>query len=286
MNLGIVGVGPWGRTLASSFERSGSTIVAYDRADRDKKINDMEVLMPWQEMIESPTVEIIACAGPPDVTMKVFLACQAKRKPSFLTKPFLIYEVPKNLSAPTYIDYVTLASPIYQKLRKSATMDYEVEKLEIDFYGSGPERSFPGFVDYGSQALAIAHDLLGLAPLEDVRASSALHPEVRNERQLVMVEAKAKDVKMVLCAGNGASGMKRTVEASLKRGPRVTYDELNRVATFCIDDKLATRMPGHDPLALMVERFLWDVDVGRVNPYFVELSAAVARSLDQVRALI
>jgi hypothetical protein len=33
----------------------------------------------------------------------------------------------------------------------------------------------------------------------------------------------------------------------------------------------------------MVERFLWDVDVGRVNPYFVELSAAVARSLKKVQ---
>ena len=286
MNIGIVGVGRWGRIIADSFERAGMRIAAYDRGDKSKKMNDMGELVPWQEMIESSTINIIACAATPEITMQVFLACQRKRKPCFLTKPFLISEVPRDLTAPVYVDYVNLASAAYDKLKKSATRDYRIERLKIDFYGNGPERNFSGLVDYGSHALAFVHDLLGLSSLTDLQVSSALFHEARKERQLVQVEAKVKGVKVDVCTGNGSSSSKRRVDAQLARGPRVTFQEVDRVATFEINDKVATRVPGNDPLSLMVERFLWDVEVGRVNPYFVELSVAVTKSLAMIGKLL
>lgn len=283
MNLGMVGVGPWGRTIAASFKRAGSAVIAYDRSDKNKKMNDMGELMAWPDMVESSFVEILACAGPPDVTMQVFKACQARRKPCFLTKPFLISEVPRDLSAPVYVDFVNLASPVYERFKKNATRDYKIESLKVSFYGSGPERNFSGFVDYGSHALAFVHDLLGLKSLEDIRAGEAKSENAGDKRELIEAQAKMKNIKVDLYAGNGASGSKRRVEAQLARGPRVSFQELNRVATFEINDKAAMTLQTHDPLSIMVERFLWDVEVGRVNPYFVELSAAVTRSLEKIQ---
>lgn len=283
MNLGIVGVGPWGRVVASAFEKAGVTIAAHDRRDKTKDlVRDLGDLVPWQDMVESTSVDIVAAVASPEISKQVFAACQAKGKPCFLTKPFEVEKAPRDMSAPAYVDYVQLASPVYEKFKRSATHDYEIESLRVDFHGSGPERSFSGIIDYGSHALAFVHNLLGLHELEISKAYSPLHPSRRGLRDLVDVEAKVKGVPVYICTGNGSSGAKRKIEAQLVRGPRLSYSELNRVAVFEIDDKLAMRMPGHDPLSLMVERFLWDVDVGRVDPYFVELSVAVTRSLKQI----
>jgi predicted dehydrogenase len=282
MNLGIVGVGPWGRIVAAAFEKAGVTVAAHDRKDVNKgMVRDLGDLMPWRNMVESSSIDVVAAVASPEVTKQIFASCQAKGKPCFLTKPFEIEKAPRDMSAPAYVDYVQLASPVYEKFKKSATRDYKIESLKIEFHGNGPERSFPGVVDYGSHALAFAHDLLGLHELEKFKASSLLLVE-RGPRDLVEIEAEVKGIPVRIRTGNGSSGAKRRIEAQLARGPRLAYDELNRVATFEIDDKLAMRMPGHDPLSLMVERFLWDVDVGRVNPYFVELSAAITRSLKRI----
>ena len=160
-----------------------------------------------------------------------------------------------------------------------------IESINVSFHGNGPERSFPGLVDYESHALAFVHDLLGLGPLEKVSVIEAYKP-AGSTRELIRVESKVKNVKIEICTGNGSHGAKRRVEAQLSRGPRIAYDEMNRVATFEVNGKLAGRTSGHDPLAVMVERFLWDVEVGRVNPYFVEISAAVTRSLEKITEII
>jgi len=289
VKVGIVGVGPWGRILAATFERNGHVVAAHDRRDKSKIVGDMGELVPWQDMIDSKRVDAIACAAPPDTTKAVFDACQARRMPCLLTKPFLISKPPKDLTAPTYVDYVHLASPVYEKLKKSATRDYEILRMEVSFYGCGPDRSFSSLFDYGAHALAIVHDILGLGPLEVSHASSFRQlPSSKDEggggRQLIraVLETK-KNVKTDVFVGNGSPGSKRRVEVWLARGPRVAYEEDKRVATFEIDGKVVTRMPGHDPLSLMVDRFAWDIDVGRINPYFVELSAAVTRSLEAIQ---
>ena len=92
-----------------------------------------------------------------------------------------------------------------------------------------------------------------------------------------------KKMEINITTGNGASGAKRSVQVQLTRGPQISYEECNRVATFEIDGKIGTRIPGHNPLTVMIDRFVWDVEAGRINPYFVELSAAVTRSLEAIR---
>jgi predicted dehydrogenase len=282
MKIGIIGVGPWGRTVAATFERAGHVVAAHDRRDREKFAGDLGQLVFWPDMIAQKLVDAVVCATPPDVTKAVFDACQARRMPCLLSKPLLISGVPKDLSAPAFVDYVHLASPIYERMKKNATVDYGIEKINVIFVGSGPDRSFSGLLDYGAHALAMVHDLLGLAPLKIANAAN----ENQHGRDLVRIEATAKNVDVNILTGNGASGSTRRVEVWLKRGPKITYDELNRVATFDVDGKLAMRIPGHDPLSVIVDRFAWDVDAGRVNPYFVELSAAVTRSLEEIRSKV
>lgn len=283
MNLGIVGVGPWGRVVASSFEKAGVTLRAYDRGDKSKPMHDLGSHMPWEEMVKSYEIDIIACAAPPPVTTVVLTACQTIRKPCFLTKPLMLEETPKDLRSPVYVDYVHLASPLYEKFKKSATRDYEIEKLSVTFEGNGPVRGFPGVLDYGAHALAMIHDLVGLAPLEELHATSLPTAGSKPGHELVHVDAMARKIRIAISTGNGAPAASRRMEAQLVRGPLITYQESGNVATMEINQKVSGRMPGHDPLGIMVERFIWDCEVGRVNPYFLELSASVTRSLREIR---
>lgn len=282
MKIGLVGVGPWGKTLAAAFKRAGHVVAAHDRHDREKIADDLGELVFWPDMVAQKLVDAVVCTTPPPVTKAVFDACQARHMPCLLTKPFLISHAPKDLSAPTFVDYIHLVSPVYERLRKNAIVDYGVEKLEVSFIGCGPDRSFPGLLDYGSHALAMVHDLLGLSPLEIIDASNEA-PPWNKSRDLIRVEAKVKNTDVKILTGNGASGAMRRMDVWLKRGPKITYDELDRTSTFDINDKLAMRIPGHNPLSTMIDRFAWDVEVGRINPYFVELSAAVTRSLEEIR---
>jgi hypothetical protein len=285
MNVGVVGVGRWGRTVATSFTNAGHVVTAHDRHDKSK-FCDLGEQISWPKMITERRVDAVVCATPPDVTKAVFDACQGKRMPCFLTKPFMIVEPPKELTAPAYVDYIHLASPVYNKLKKSATIDYGIEKMEVSFYGCGPDRSFPGLLDYGAHALTIVHDLVGLGPLEIVSSFNDARNKPGPKRDLIRVEAKMKKIEINIHTGNGATSSKRRVEVWLSRGPRITYEECNRVESFEIDGKVVMSMKGNDPLTLMVDRFAWDVDAGRVNPCFIELSAAVTRSLGEIRTKI
>jgi len=283
MKIGIVGVGPWGRVMAACFERAGLEVAAYDRGDLTKKVFDMGEHMKLEDMASSSEISIVASAAPPETTMKVFEACQLHRKPCFLTKPFLIEENPRDLTAPVFVDYVHLASPLYERLRKSATRDYTTEKTTINMSGKGPSRSYPGVLDYGAHALAVAHDLHGLGPLEDLEARALSRSEVGGGPELALASAKIGKTKLTILTGNAADKPTRLIEVTLKNGPVVSYEEKMRVATLNIDRKQSLRAPGQDPLSLLVERFLWDIDAGRINPYFVELSAAATRSCRQIR---
>jgi predicted dehydrogenase len=281
MKLGIVGVGRWGRVLASTFEKANVEVSAYNRADPEKFTADVGKYLPLPELIRE--VDVVAAAAPPEVTSRVFTACQEVGRPCLLTKPIMgateIDDV-KPLSATCYVDYIHLASPLYQRLKKAAS-GRQISGLKIDFHGDGPVRRFPGFYDYGAHALAMVHDLLGFGRLTHIFALGTCVSGPGKE--LVHANFRISGVPVVATIGNGAKTSMRRVEVQLDGDLKITYAERDRIATLDIDGKQSMRIAGHDPLSLLVERFLWDAEADRRSPYFLELSAVVWRSLMSLR---
>ena len=72
--------------------------------------------------------------------------------------------------------------------------------------------------------------------------------------------------------------------AKLDRGD-VIYSELNGKASLAVNGEIILRDDTHDPLARMIERFLWDVAVKNVDDFYyhVRLSRTIASVLTEAR---
>lgn len=274
--------------MATAFEKAGCQISAHCRAS-SSPAPDLGPAMSLQEMLEGKTVDVIACAAPPAVTKTVLDACVASFKPCFLSKPLQIDIVPRleggrGRHVTVYVDYVHLWSPLYELVKKSIR-DYGADEISIWFHGRGPVRSFPGVLDYGPHALAMLFDCL---PTSTVQGLDAIEISRDPARGAELVEARFRlgQAKVKVIVGNGAEEPRREFTAKLKNGPVISYREKSgRRGEYTVNDELVKLATGQDPLALMIERFLWDVEVGRANPYFLELSAIIGRTLNQMRQI-
>lgn len=159
ISVGLIGVGPWGRKLATAFAVNGFPITEYARNSRSPGVTGLgKRWMDWRDLINNSSMVI--CAATPAVTYEVYRECLSRHKPALLTKPLYVTDLPdETMSAPVMIDYVRLWSPNYEMLKKRAELS-KVTSININFCGDGPVRDFPGLYDYGPHVFAWVFDLL------------------------------------------------------------------------------------------------------------------------------
>jgi predicted dehydrogenase len=203
-------------------------------------------------------IDALVVAAPPDVTLGVTLAAVAAGVPVFVTKPLMLTEA-LELKAAFFVDYVKLWSPIWHKFKRAHTL---ITDVEIEFYGDGPVRTFPGLLDYGAHALAYAHDLLGTSKL-DIRTATVTTKRTDGSH-IVTVNAFDNKVPVTITTGNGAKSKRR----------RVTVN-----GAFIYEDD-----PYEDPLKIMVHEFIDHVRAGRADPRLMRLTCAVTASLNTIRS--
>lgn len=160
MRLGFVGVGKWSQKLATAFRACGAEIVAYDRQNAQKVrewgvdswvervplLHGFGSYMPWRDQLADKSIDAIVAVAPPEITTEVALACAAAEKSVMATKP--LFDHPERITAPFYVDFWRLWSGAQEERRRP----------EIVFHGCGPERGFPGLLDYGPHVLAAILD--------------------------------------------------------------------------------------------------------------------------------
>ena len=164
MKIGLVGVGPWGQTLARKVKEAGHEILFHDRGHKTIPTTGLGEFLPWNEM--AGWVDAMVVAAPPDITLRAARYAAEKGKAVLATKPFLgaaqiLEEV--EIKAPFLVDYVHLRSPLFGRL-----CDHVEDKMgratpisaEAAFFGDGPERRFDGLFDYGPHALSCMFDVL------------------------------------------------------------------------------------------------------------------------------
>lgn len=207
ISVGLVGIGPWGRKLATAFSVLGFPITDYARNPKNPDINDLGRRWDdWRTMIAN--VKMVVCAATPAVTYDVYQECLSRRKPALLTKPLYVSELPdETMSAPIMIDYVRLWSANYQMLKKH-TEKSKIANISVSFAGVGPVREFPGLYDYGPHVFAWVYDLLSsqsayMNEFELANVEVASSAEDLLKRKIYVARGKIGDVEVSARFGNG-----------------------------------------------------------------------------------
>lgn len=290
MRVGIVGVGRWGRTLAQKLIEAGAEIAAHDRAGDLVMPDRFGPRVPWRSMLDDDKIDAVVAATPPGVTGEIFLACQAARKPCLLTKP-LIVDPGTEVTTTTYIDYVHLYSHLWNILW-TLLANAEIRSMNAVSTGGSPPRSFPASLDYGPHAMAMLLTAAGDAITDiPVELSSSILTTLPDGHENLWAEMQVNDVRATLSCGN--MGVRTTLFfAQLARKNvsseveihDVIYAEADRKASLSVDGKIVARDDHHDPLSLMVQKFLWDAAVGAIDDYPVRLSEKISTVLTEARA--
>jgi hypothetical protein len=286
MKIGLIGVGKWGYTLADKFRAAGAEIAAHDRSSDGAMGNRFGPRVPWQEMMGDLKIDAVVAATPPDVTKAIFHACQTAKKPCLLTKPLLIDRTSADqLSTTTYVDYVHLFSPLWRLLLEEFDRGVNnISAIRAVSTGAGPIRAFPAHLDYGPHALSLVLDAVS-------RYTGSGFVEVGPHQSSFTKPAPGIEE---LCSETKICGIPTTIKVG-NNGPRVTafsalflegwtvsYVERGRSASLTLGSRRIVA-ENHDPLARLVESFLWDTARGIVKRGLTIDSATIASMLEDAR---
>jgi predicted dehydrogenase len=293
MKIGIVGAGKWGRTLAAAFGRSGVEIAAHSRLSDGALPDRFGPRVGWEDLISDPKISAVVAATPPDLTTKIFTACQQERKPCLLTKPFLppAGTTENQVTTTTYVDYVHLFSPLWQLVSKFIRDAIVCEpstlrNMSATSTGQSPVRSFPQSLDYAPHALALLLDT-GWRLDYTTELKSSLLSRQPNGGETLWVEMNMDGPRATMCAGYGQRAT--TFHAELNHPntqPKVTellYAESNGQAFVMVNGEKILRDDHHNPLTNLVQKFIWDVKTGEVDATHVLMSIEIARIIEIAR---
>lgn len=280
MNVGFVGVGSWAERLKAAFEKCGTKIVAHDRQGAAPAPGFGE-LRKLKDMLKDPSIGAVVSAAPPEVTTRVAREAMAARMPAFLTKPLLLDEN-IGLRATLYVDYVRLASPIYERIKFRAA-ERGIKHVSIRMYGNGPVRSFPGALDYGPHAIAFLCDLLGAGCTTWNFESRALALEP-DGRELYLVDGRCKGVPFSLITGNGARTGQRRLTVTHDDGRVSEYVEERGEARLVLDGQIVDFACHQDALTELVRWFLLHAESKVIETKWLGISMTAQDVLRRIRS--
>lgn len=283
MKVGVVGVGRWGHILSMAFWRShpDMEIAAYDRKS-DKEAPGMGARIPWRDMVASKEVDAVIAATPPDTTIEVMYACIGAGKPCFLTKPVFTVDPPQ-ISSVVHVDYVHAMSRLCSLAAgESTSEDDPLARLDVTVAGDGPDRSFPGPVDYGPHAVAMMRIFMPNISCRRFEVGYEGSRKIGWEEKRLTLETKleVRGVSITLRFGNAHTRRKITATATTKSGKVVEYASDGPASGVWVNGERMT-VSVEDELQAMARRFKVDVEKGTINPWYLETSALATRLIDR-----
>ncbi len=283
LRLGFIGVGKWARKLAESFRACGAEIVAFDRRAPEQiphpavtagkmvpgvtylnqvlPLDGFGKYMPWREQLADKSIDAIVAVAPPEITTEIVMAAASAGKAVMGTKP--LWDHPRDLTAPVYIDLWRLYSKTHRTAREKLAADMHAP-LCINLYGNGPFRSFPGAFDWGPHVIAAIADLL-----PNYRISGAYKIN-RGDGETFRVHIHGRPGSTTLYFGNAQEG---PTDRSYRVGDWCESEDGARIGT---EDK-ATAMQR------FAQHFLNDVSEGFVDTKLLNYSREGMALLRRIR---
>lgn len=280
MRLGFCGVGRWASKIADQFRACGSEIVAYDRknpvhvkspyaGDERRLVPELPGFgkyQPWRDQLEDPRIDAIIAMADPETTTAVALACAAAGKPCMATKPLMLTDMP-TIRNVFYVDFWRLWGDRWASARNQLREFAPRRSIALNFYGTGPVRSFPGSLDYGPHAMAFLLDAFGHA---DILSATN---EVDGASECLRAEIAAGGARFHVAIGNGFPEAQRSISVMFEMGgPHTVWDE-----PPTLDKSFEIRA--------MCQSFLNDIHESNVSAYTLDLSIRGMRLLQQAREM-
>ncbi len=277
MKIALVGVGPWGSLMARKMTGAGALVTCYVRQG-GPDIEGLGQRVSTDSLWQPGLVDGIVIAAPPAVTLALAQMAASEGKAALATKPLQLTD-PLKITAPLLVDYVRLWAQGYRQL-KSMVVGHVIARIEVEFYGPGPLRAFSSLDDYGPQALAFVHDLLGTErSLSEVRASPVRRFD--SGATLHAAQARVGATTIELQVGNGAPSRRMRLLVVVEGGGTVIYEESAPNGILSLNGEVILD-EAQDPLADMATQFINDTRRCVVDDRFVRLSVAVTRSLASI----
>ena len=285
MNLGLVGVGPWGRKLAQEFVSQGHKIVAYDRKTMDG-IGGYGQRRPWQEMARGRDIDACVIAADPETTLAAALTCNELGKPALVTKPLYLPRPFPALCAPILVDFLRLESALYSNLKLAINSDRcGVAAVQICLYGDGPFRKFSGTLDYGHHAIAFLYDLLGADSSPQIDVCNWL--VLDGVRSLLHVNGIWNSADFEFIVGNGASANLTNLRVSLNSGlqPLSYVEEGLDTSVRTYFGFVTEHAEARSALSNLVRKFTTHVEKGVLDRTSIQISELATGVFEKIRKL-
>lgn len=262
MNVGLVGVGPWGRTLARKLKKLGHEVICHCRG-QGTAAPDLGELVDWTKM--PSMVHAVVVAAPPSVTREVAEEMVMRGVPVLATKPLLGAEdiLEKWMGSPFAVDYVHLHSPLMKKLMteidEQSHIGVTVRKIDCRFLGDGPVRRFSPLLDYGPHAISAAMELLS-TPMINIEKVTVISS--RPGQETWHIDADVDGVESHFTVGNDAEEdlHASSIAVTFSNGNTARYAEQWPKAKFESSHGTVEETGDHDPLAELLKTFAWHTE--------------------------
>ena len=177
MNIGLVGVGRWGKNIAKTllrFEEIELCCVTSSNPNIHNFIPDgCRVYKEWQNMLTHPNLDGIIVSTPPDTHYEIAKSSLIKEIPVLVEKPLTLNEKEalslKKISMKNntllMTEFTQVFNPKFKALKNSLNLIGIIKKIYTEAYNFGPIRKdTPVLWDWGSHELSILISLLNQTP--------------------------------------------------------------------------------------------------------------------------
>ena len=308
IELGLVGVGPWGRRyLETIARRTDCRVAAIARRSGgaiDLPLTGVRRRATWNDIVEDVTrgeLDAVVVATEPRHQAEVAAACVANDVPALLEKPLglnaedadaiLRSARERTANPPLLVDFIHLWSSAYRELKARVRSDPGDAIVRIEGRGEnkGPFRGWSAVHDYGAHDVAMCLDLVGGRPAFRIDGTRWTKRDLATGAGLVETDFALDGVAVSIRVGNEADAKARRFAVSMRSGRTLVYDDLQPVERKLTDNGEPVAIDASPALDRVLTHFCGQVESWRRRELpagaaleSLELSAAVSRILDAI----
>lgn len=260
INLGIVGVGKWGKNylkLASQFN------VNFKIGDRKS----------WKSLKDISGVII---ATPPDSHIEIAKHFLEQNIPVMIEKPLCLSveeaELLSNYKSPILVNHLHLFSPAFEEITKQCKLG-KITQIKSVGTGDGPHRDYSSLYDYGSHDLSMSLFL-----------SNGVIPKINYATEsngTYEIELQYPNYTHYFKVSNNNKIKQRYLSIVVDNKKQMIYNDMNKDKLFISNDKI--QLNEISTLENSFKHFLKAVTTGDTDDRFgIDLSINMLKLIKQI----
>lgn len=299
MQLGLVGVGPWGTRWAETIARSrsaGLVKVARRTASDNAFFGGVPLVSNWVDLL---SLDGIVVATTPANQYEIAEAAIHNGTPAILEKPLgSDWQDARNLldawqrsvlRTPLFVNYVHLRAHAFLRLQREIGNrggPKQIRSIFVTNVSNGPIRTWSTLLDFATHDIAM---LLQILAPTGLAVESASRRVGRQSGMLYSFKLTSESVGIHLNVGNGALRKLRRLEVICDDGTSIVYDDVavhpNKIRINGQSLPISRELPMDNLLASFVSAIALPSELGSTKSD-LELTVEVLRLLNHMQACL